>query len=79
MKEILRNIDELGRIVIPLEIRKALLWDERTKLKVTQIHKGVLLEPSTETCPLCGREAKVELINRNRICAPCICDVNKKA
>lgn len=40
---IARKLDELGRVVIPKEMRDELKWDENTRVNMVQFGKYVLL------------------------------------
>ena len=39
-----RNIDKLGRIVLPLEQRKMLKWDEHTNISITIDGEKIILQ-----------------------------------
>ena len=43
MVSMTRPIDQLGRIVIPMEIRKQLNWGPGTVLDITGAEKGILV------------------------------------
>lgn len=43
IKGISRKVDDLGRIVIPKEMRRALKWDEKELLDITEFGKYVLV------------------------------------
>lgn len=43
-KSIIRSVDDLGRVVLPLELRKILDINSRAKLKVTWKDNGLFLE-----------------------------------
>lgn len=44
MANMVRGIDELGRVVIPSEIRKQLGWNQGTKLEIIPADNGVLVQ-----------------------------------
>jgi AbrB family looped-hinge helix DNA binding protein len=39
-----RKLDELGRIVIPVEMRKALKWEEKDNITISVTERGIFLE-----------------------------------
>ena len=43
-KSIIRSVDDLGRVVLPLELRKILDINPKDKLKVTLKDNGLFLE-----------------------------------
>ncbi len=72
-----RKVDELGRIVIPMEIRKRLNINIGTKLNIEQetnkiiitVNKdkececGAVIFDNYKYCPICGREIKENIEN----------------
>ncbi|MCL2620779.1 MAG: AbrB/MazE/SpoVT family DNA-binding domain-containing protein [Defluviitaleaceae bacterium] len=50
-----RKIDELGRVVIPKEIKVSLGLIEGTSLKVTLQNEKIILEKADPPCEKCGR------------------------
>ena len=71
---IVRAIDDLGRVVIPKNIRQIQGWSEGTLLEVFADNKGVLLqkyEPIT-SCVFCGEESTlVDAFSRKYVCSKC--------
>ena len=70
-----RNIDELGRIVLPQEARTALALTEKDKLDVYIENDTVILKKNHDrpTCALCGEtENKMTEVARSHVCAGCI-------
>lgn len=41
---IIRKLDDLGRVVIPMELRKTLQWNEGTPIQITATRGGILLQ-----------------------------------
>lgn len=58
MVSMTRQIDRLGRIVIPMEIRKQLRWVPGTNLDITGAENGVLITTHQEET-LVGRAKKL--------------------
>ena len=44
MKSITRKLDELGRIVLPLEMRRELAWKEKDDIEISITKGGILLK-----------------------------------
>ncbi len=65
-----RMIDELGRIVLPIEIRNELGIQPRTKLKISVSDGKILLQKANLTCKLCGADMAQD--HPYHICAKCI-------
>ncbi|MCL2571099.1 MAG: AbrB/MazE/SpoVT family DNA-binding domain-containing protein [Defluviitaleaceae bacterium] len=47
MKSITRRVDELGRIVIPYEVRKKFDWKEGVDILINITKNGISLETNT--------------------------------
>ena len=55
---IVRHIDELGRIVIPIEIRKRLGIGEKDPVEISVHGDTILLEKPHSVCVFCGSDAE---------------------
>ncbi|MFN2389372.1 MAG: AbrB/MazE/SpoVT family DNA-binding domain-containing protein [Actinomycetota bacterium] len=76
---VVRKIDELGRIVLPSEIRKVLAIREGDELDISVNGEQVVLEKRRDLCSFCGAEGpEIELKGR-RICHVCAVELRKHA
>lgn len=66
-----RAIDELGRIVIPKEIRTTLDLAEGTKMEFFVEGTTIYLKKQVAVCSLCGKEGVVS-IGDKKLCRSCI-------
>lgn len=67
-KGITRHIDELGRIVIPKELRNTLNIKENDKIIITLIGNKIELEKEdNKVCPLCRTVVDME----SKFCSNC--------
>ena len=72
---IIRHLDELGRIVIPIEIRKRFGLTERDALEISVKNQTILLSRPRGACVFCGTtRSLVEHMGRG-VCRPCIEDL----
>ena len=75
---IVRNIDELGRIVIPKELRKSMGLKDGTKekkgtpLMVFQDGDSIVLKRYNPGCSCCNNMEDLKEINGIRLCKNCI-------
>lgn len=70
MNGIERQIDKLGRIVLPIGYRKRLGLHENSKVTVSICGDVISITPSEDKCILCGRK---DQYNRSlRLCSDCI-------
>ena len=67
-----RQVDDLGRIVIPKEIRKSFCIVEGARLEISVSGKSIILTPKEEGCVVCGRVGATGYqLNGVRICKKC--------
>jgi transcriptional pleiotropic regulator of transition state genes len=68
---IIRQIDELGRIVIPIEIRKRLAISERDPLEIYVKGERIILSKPVNQCVFCGKTRNLETFHEREVCASC--------
>lgn len=76
---IVRKIDELGRLVLPKEMRDALGWGIFTELNITTKNGKVILEKANHYCCICNNESKDMIeVNGKSICKDCLKEIKSK-
>ena len=75
-EEVVRSIDNLGRIVLPAEYRNALGWNCESKVSVTREGSRLVLQTYQGSCYVCGNEEKLTDIHGKHICQNCIDKLN---
>ena len=68
---IVRKLDELGRIVIPIEIRHTLNLNERDPVEIFVDGRNIVLRKYEPTCIFCGSTKNTFDFNGRMICAAC--------
>ena len=68
----IRKIDELGRIVLPVEYRKALNIHERDELKVNINNGEIIIRKPLLECHFCGVPVDLVRIGNEYVCRRCI-------
>lgn len=72
---IVRKLDELGRIVLPMELRKTLDLKVRDSIEIT-VDKGVIiLKKYSPACIFCGKETKVTDFKDKNVCSKCLLEI----
>jgi len=66
-----RKVDDLGRIVLPAELRKTLGLKEGSALDITLEDGCVVLSPRQEACVFCGGNKDLNPFRLKMICATC--------
>jgi transcriptional pleiotropic regulator of transition state genes len=73
---IIRHIDELGRIVIPIEIRKSFGLGEKDPLEISVQDETILLSKPHTVCIFCGRDKPLEEYRGRSVCRSCIAELS---
>ena len=74
---IIRKIDELGRVVLPIELRRTLGISEKDYLEIFTEHDQIVLKKYEPTCVFCGSAEDVILFKEKNICRKCKAELNK--
>lgn len=69
---IIRRVDELGRIVIPIELRNKLKIAEKDPIEIYVDGSSIVLKKLEETCVFCGSTKNVTKYKDKLICDKCI-------
>ena len=72
---IIRHLDELGRIVIPIEIRKRFGLTVRDPLEITVRDQTIMLSRPRAACVFCGSTRSVEEHKGRGVCSSCVADL----
>ena len=71
-KGIVRRVDELGRVVLPIELRRSLDIAERDPLEITVEGETILLRKYQASCVFCSAEAELHQYRGKLICQRCL-------
>lgn len=72
---VVRRIDQLGRLVIPKEIRRRIGADDFAPMEMfTQNTNEVVIRLYQPDCIFCGEEATAEFHGKN-ICNKCVAEI----
>ena len=74
---IVRKMDELGRIVIPKELRRTLNIEEGDPLEIFVDGEEVILRKYEPGCVFCGNVKYVVEFKGKKVCTNCIKDICK--
>ena len=69
---IVRKVDELGRIVLPIELRRTLGIDERDSLEIYVDGSSVILRKYEPSCVFCGDAGDVLTYKGKNLCRACL-------
>ena len=68
---ILRHVDELGRVVLPIELRRALEIEEKDLLEISVEEDKIILQKYQPFCVFCGREEELSEYRGKKVCVAC--------
>ena len=75
---IVRKVDELGRIVLPIELRRTLDIVERDPLEIFVDGSSIVLTKYQPACIFCGDSKDIITFKGKNICTGCLKDLNGK-
>lgn len=68
---IIRKIDELGRIVLPVELRRKFDIDVKDSLEIYTDNDCIILKKYEPSCVFCGSSDEIFEFNEKNICRKC--------
>lgn len=74
---IVRKIDELGRIVLPIETRRRLDIGPKDPVEIFVEKDRVVLKKYEPSCIFCGDVDDVIIYKDKRICRSCLAELKK--
>lgn len=69
---IVRKVDELGRIVLPIELRRTLGIEEKDRIEIFVEGESVILRKYQPACIFCDNAKDLILYKGKNICPDCI-------
>lgn len=72
---IVRKVDELGRVVIPVELRRTLRIAEKDALEIYVDEEKIILKKYEPACVFCGNAGETTTFKNKIICKDCISDM----
>ncbi|HIW40361.1 MAG TPA: AbrB/MazE/SpoVT family DNA-binding domain-containing protein [Candidatus Eubacterium pullicola] len=74
---IVRKVDELGRIVLPIELRRTLDINIKDPVEIYVDGDFIMLKKYEPACVFCGSAKDVAEINGKNVCAKCLNEIKK--
>lgn len=69
---IVRKVDELGRVVIPIELRRVLDIAEKDPVEIFVDNNKIILKKYETTCVFCGSAENVTAFKGRNVCEECL-------
>ena len=74
---IVRKVDELGRVVLPVELRRTFNIEEKDALEIYTEDDCIILKKYNPSCIFCGNTENIVQFNNKNVCADCINELSK--
>lgn len=75
---VVRKIDELGRIVLPISIRQNMDINEKDALEIFTDGDRIILQKYQPSCIFCTNADNVVYYNSKRICTDCLAKIKEQ-
>jgi transcriptional pleiotropic regulator of transition state genes len=75
---IVRRIDSLGRIVLPIELRRIMDLDIKDPVEIFVDDEHIILKKYQPTCIFCNSGDNVVSYRDKKICRECLDELQKK-
>jgi len=72
---IVRKLDDLGRVVLPIELRRTMRMDEKDPLEIYVDGNTIILKKYEPACIFCGNARDVVNHKSKNICLSCLRDL----
>lgn len=72
---IVRKVDELGRIVLPIEMRRTLDIAEKDALEIYVEGSSVILKKYKPSCVFCDATKDIVVFKGQNVCPACLKDL----
>ncbi|MGI6081838.1 MAG: AbrB/MazE/SpoVT family DNA-binding domain-containing protein [Limnochordia bacterium] len=74
---IIRRIDALGRVVLPIELRRALNINQGDALEILIEDDKIILTRYERTCTFCGNKEHLHTFRDKELCASCWSEIRQ--
>ena len=74
---IIRRVDELGRVVIPIEIRNQFNIVEKDPIEIYVDDSSIILKKYEPNCIFCGNTKELKLYMDKLVCPSCAKQIKK--
>ena len=75
---LVRKVDELGRIVLPIDLRRTLDIAERDPLEIYVDGTSIILKKYEPACIFCGDSKDVAIFKGKNVCQSCLKELTEK-
>lgn len=73
-----RKVDELGRLVLPMELRRTMKIDVRDAIEIYTDGDSIVLKKYVPGCVFCGSASGVQDFKGKHVCDVCLLELKKQ-
>ena len=74
---IVRKVDELGRIVLPISIRQTMDINEKDSLEIFTDENKIIIQKYQPCCIFCSNADNIVYFSGKRICEDCLAKIKQ--
>lgn len=74
---IVRRVDDLGRVFIPIDLRRAYEIDFGDPLEIFTTDQGIVLRKYQPGCTFCGNTQIAKVFKVKPVCGDCIAEIGR--
>lgn len=71
MSDCVRCLDNLGRVVLPIDMRKTLGIEKKDQIQISIIGKEIIIKKAGISCVFCGGHTELKGLNGKFVCKNC--------
>ena len=75
---VVRKVDELGRVVLPIELRRHFGIEEKDPLEIYVDDESIILKKYEPACIFCGNAKDVITYKGKKVCPDCKAELSKE-
>lgn len=75
---VVRRIDDLGRIVLPVELRRTMELENGDSLEIFVEDNKIILKKYQPACIFCGNVADISVYKGRNVCSSCAKEISRK-
>ncbi|HOB37404.1 MAG: AbrB/MazE/SpoVT family DNA-binding domain-containing protein [Clostridiales bacterium] len=75
---VVRRIDDLGRIVLPVELRRTMELDNGDSLEIFVEDNKIILKKYQPACIFCGDAREIGVFKGRNVCTSCAKEISRK-
>ena len=72
-----RKVDDLGRIVLPAELRRSFDIREGDHIDIAIEEDKIVLTKQRNTCTFCGGIDALRTYREHQVCSPCLAELKR--